>query len=364
MDAIQAANSGHPGTPIGIAPVTYTLWQRFLRFDPTDPIWPNRDRFVLSSGHASALLWSMLHLTGVQAVDPDYEILGRPAVTLDDLQDVPPARLAALRAIPSTGGPAASRRRPARSAQGVATSVGMAVAGQWLGGAVQPRRLHAVRLRRVRAGRRRLHDGGHLLRGRLVRRPPAARRTCAGSTTRTGSRSRGTPTSRSPRTSRRASSAYGWNVTTVADANDLDAGGAGAPRLPAEHERPDAGRRPQPHRLRHRRSRTRRRRTASRSARRACRATKRFSAGRRTPSSSSPTACTSTSPEGIGARGREAREAWEAIVRGVPGGVSGAGRRDRADAAPRAAGRLGRRHCRRSRPTRRGSPAVTRRVRC
>ena len=77
MDAIQAAESGHPGTPLDIAPVAYTLWQRFLRFDPADPIWPNRDRFVLSEGHASALLWSLLHLTGVHAVDPDYEILGR-----------------------------------------------------------------------------------------------------------------------------------------------------------------------------------------------------------------------------------------------------------------------------------------------
>ncbi|WP_328743060.1 transketolase family protein [Streptomyces caniferus] len=86
MDAIQAANSGHPGTPMGIAPVAYTLWQRFLRFDPADPIWPNRDRFVLSEGHASALLWSLLHLTGVQAVDPAYEVLGRPAVSLDDLR--------------------------------------------------------------------------------------------------------------------------------------------------------------------------------------------------------------------------------------------------------------------------------------
>jgi transketolase len=86
IDAIQAASSGHPGTPIGIAPVTYALWQRYLRFDPADPIWPNRDRYVLSSGHASALLWSMLHLTGVRAVDPDYEVLGRPAVSLEDLE--------------------------------------------------------------------------------------------------------------------------------------------------------------------------------------------------------------------------------------------------------------------------------------
>jgi len=70
IDAIEAANSGHPGTPIGIAPLTYALWQRLLRFDPADPIWPNRDRYVPSSGHASALLWSMLHLTRAQTVDP------------------------------------------------------------------------------------------------------------------------------------------------------------------------------------------------------------------------------------------------------------------------------------------------------
>jgi transketolase len=70
MDTIQQANSGHPGTPMGVAPAAYTLWQRFLRFDPGDPIWPNRDRFVLSEGHASALLWSLLHLTRVRAVRP------------------------------------------------------------------------------------------------------------------------------------------------------------------------------------------------------------------------------------------------------------------------------------------------------
>src|SRR5262245_20074638 len=75
-----------PGTPMGVAPVAYTLWQRFMRFDPADPIWPNRDRFVLSEGHASALLWSLLHLSGVRAVDPDYEVLDLPAVTLDDLK--------------------------------------------------------------------------------------------------------------------------------------------------------------------------------------------------------------------------------------------------------------------------------------
>ena len=86
MDAVQQANSGHPGTPMALAPVAYQLWQRVLRFDPAEPIWPNRDRFVLSNGHASMLLYSLLHLTGVQAVDPQYEVLGRPSVTLDDIK--------------------------------------------------------------------------------------------------------------------------------------------------------------------------------------------------------------------------------------------------------------------------------------
>jgi transketolase len=132
IDAIQAANSGHPGTPIGIAPLTYLLWRRFLRFDPADPIWPNRDRYVLSSGHASALLWSMLHLTRVQAVDSDYEVLGRPAVLLDDLRRFrqldsrapghPEYRWTS--GVETTTGPLGA---------GVATSVGMAVASRWLG---------------------------------------------------------------------------------------------------------------------------------------------------------------------------------------------------------------------------------------
>ena len=86
MDAIQKANSGHPGTPMALAPLAYVLWQRYLRFDPEDPIWPNRDRFVLSAGHASMLLYSLLFLTGVRAVDPDYEVVGEPAVSLEDIK--------------------------------------------------------------------------------------------------------------------------------------------------------------------------------------------------------------------------------------------------------------------------------------
>jgi transketolase len=132
IDAIQKANSGHPGTPMALAPVAYTLWQRFLRFDPADPIWPGRDRFVLSAGHASMLLYSLLHLTGVRAVDPDYEIVGDPAVSLKDIESF---RQLGSRApghpeyrwtsgVETTTGPLG---------QGVATSVGMAIAGKWQG---------------------------------------------------------------------------------------------------------------------------------------------------------------------------------------------------------------------------------------
>ncbi len=130
IDAIQAANSGHPGTPMALAPAAYTLWQRFLRFDPEDPIWPNRDRFVLSAGHASMLLYSLLYLTGVKAVDPDYEVLGRQSVTLDDIKSFrqldskaaghPEYRWTS--GVETTTGPLG---------QGVATSVGMAIAGKW-----------------------------------------------------------------------------------------------------------------------------------------------------------------------------------------------------------------------------------------
>src|ERR687884_729792 len=130
MDAVQAANSGHPGTPMGLAPVVYTLWQRYLRFDPQDPIWPNRDRFVLSAGHASTLLYALLHLARVRAVNPAYETLGDPTVTLDDLKRFrqldskcpghPEYRWTS--GVECTTGPLGT---------GIATSVGMAIAGLW-----------------------------------------------------------------------------------------------------------------------------------------------------------------------------------------------------------------------------------------
>jgi len=220
MDAVQKANSGHPGTPMGIAPVAYTLWQRFLRFDPADPIWPNRDRFVLSEGHASTLLWSLLHLTQVQAVDPDYEVVGHPAVTLEDLKSFrqlgsrcpghPEYRWTS--GVEATTGPLG---------QGVATSVGMAIAGQWL----------AARYNRdgfvmfdfdvyALAGDGCLMEGvsseaaslaGHQRLANLCWIYDSNRVTIEGHT---GIAFTEDVAARF--------AAYGWNVTTVADANDLD----------------------------------------------------------------------------------------------------------------------------------------------
>ena len=131
IDAVQAANSGHPGTPMALAPLAYTIWNRVMRFDPKDPIWPNRDRFVLSNGHASMLLWSVLHLTKVMAVNADYELVGQPSVTLDDIRRFrqigskapghPEYHL--VSGVETTTGPLG---------QGVATSVGMAIGQKWL----------------------------------------------------------------------------------------------------------------------------------------------------------------------------------------------------------------------------------------
>ena len=116
MDAVQAANSGHPGTPMALAPVAYALWQRVLNFDPADPRWPGRDRFVLSNGHASMLLYSMLHLSGTQALDKDLKPTGRPAVSIDDVKGFRQMHTR-CRVTPSTDGRRVSRPRPGRSAR-------------------------------------------------------------------------------------------------------------------------------------------------------------------------------------------------------------------------------------------------------
>jgi transketolase len=236
MDAIQRAQSGHPGTPMGIAPVAYTLWQRFLRFDPANPIWPARDRFVLSEGHACALLWSLLHLTGVRAVDPDYEVLGRQAVTMDDIRTFrqldshcpghPEYRWTS--GVEATTGPLG---------QGVADSVGMALAGQWL----------AARYNReafplfdydvyALAGDGCMMEGisgeaaslaGHLGLANLCWLYDSNRVTIEGHT----------DIAFTEDVAARFV-AYGWNVTTVADANDVDQIARALHTFRAERERP------------------------------------------------------------------------------------------------------------------------------
>ncbi len=236
MDAVEQANSGHPGTPMGVAPVAYALWQRFLRFDPSDPIWPNRDRFVLSEGHASTLLWSLLHLTRVQAVDADYEVLGQPAVTMQDLRTFrqldshcpghPEYRWTS--GVETTTGPLG---------QGVATSVGMAMSGAWLaerynvnGHVLFDFDVYAL------AGDGCMMEGvaseaaslaGHLALSKLCWIYDSNRVTIEGHTD-------------IAFTEEVASRfiAYGWNVTTVADANDLDSVARAFHTFRTEQERP------------------------------------------------------------------------------------------------------------------------------
>ena len=131
MDAVQKANSGHPGTPVALAPLAYTLWQKFLNFDPANPIWPNRDRFVLSAGHASMLIYSMIHLAGVKTVGENYSIINEPAVSLDAIKNFRQLDSKTpghpeyhwTSGVETTTGPLG---------QGLATSVGMAMAERWL----------------------------------------------------------------------------------------------------------------------------------------------------------------------------------------------------------------------------------------
>ena len=220
MDAVQQAKSGHPGTPMAMAPVVYTLWQHFLRFDPENPIWPNRDRFVLSIGHASMLLYSVLHLAGVKSVNPKYEVLGTPAVSLDDIRRFrqldskcpghPEYRLTS--GVETTTGPLG---------QGVATSVGMAIASRWM----------AVHFNRpgfemfdydvyALCGDGDMMEGvsseaasiaGHLKLSNLCWIYDSNRITIEGPTDLAFSEDVAT-----------RFMAYGWNVTRVSDANDLE----------------------------------------------------------------------------------------------------------------------------------------------
>ena len=294
MDAVQAANSGHPGTPMALAPVVYCLWQDFLRFDPDDPIWPNRDRFVLSNGHASMLLYSLLHLTGVKAVNSQYERQGELSVKLDDIKRFrqldskcpghPEYRLTS--GVETTTGPLG---------QGVATSVGMAIAGRWLaahfnrpGFDLFDYDVYAL------CGDGDMMEGisgeaaslaGHLKLSNLCWIYDNNQITIEGSTDLAFSDDVAT-----------RFIGYGWNVTRVGDANDLDMLRRALQVFKNTHGSADPHHRGQPHRLRRAHtSRTPAPRTASRWARRRSASPSGSTAGRRTPSSWSPTASASTS---------------------------------------------------------------------
>ena len=236
MDAVQAANSGHPGTPMALAPVGYTLWTRFLRFDPELPVWANRDRFVLSAGHASTLLYALLHLSGVKSVNPDYETVGTPAVTLDDLRRFrqldskcpghPEYRWTS--GVECTTGPLGT---------GIATSVGMAIAGLWQAATFNRPGLRPVRLRRLRvAGDGCLMEGigaeaaslaGHLKLSNLCWFYDNNQITIEGATSLAFSED--VPA---------RFAGYGWAVQHVTDANDLDALSAAIEAFKAETDRP------------------------------------------------------------------------------------------------------------------------------
>lgn len=221
MDAVEKAKSGHPGAPMGLAPVAYQLWQRTLRYDPLDPIWPNRDRFVLSNGHASMLLYSLLHLAGVRDVTRDYQRLDTPAVSLEDIQSFrqldsrtpghPEYRLTT--GVETTTGPLG---------QGVGTSVGLAVAAQWLGARYNRPDFSIFDYRVwVLCGDGDMMEGisaeaaslaGHLQLGNLCWIYDFNQITIEGKT----------DLAYSEDVAARFRS-YHWNVLTVADANDLDA---------------------------------------------------------------------------------------------------------------------------------------------
>jgi transketolase len=220
MDAVQQANSGHPGTAMAMAPAMYTLWREFLNFDPDDPIWPNRDRFVLSVGHASMLLYSVLYLTGVKSVNPKYETLGTLSVTLDDIKHFrqldskcpghPEYRWTS--GVETTTGPLG---------QGVSTTVGMAIAERWKaehfnrpGFDLFNHRVYAI------CGDGDMMEGvsseaasiaGHLKLSNLCWIYDSNRITIEGNTSLAFSDDVAT-----------RFMSYGWNVTRVGDANDLD----------------------------------------------------------------------------------------------------------------------------------------------
>jgi transketolase len=218
MDAVQRANSGHPGTPMSMAPVMYGLWQRHLKYDPADPLWPNRDRFVLSIGHASMLLYSTLYLAGVRALDSRHQVLGQPTLTLDDLKNFRQLD-SKTPGHPEFGLTAGVETTTGPLGQGVANSVGMAIASNWLGSYFNRPGFelfdYAVY---ALCGDGDMMEGisseaaslaGHLKLGNLCWIYDSNRISIEGSTSLALSEDVG-----------KRFEAYGWNVLHVADAND------------------------------------------------------------------------------------------------------------------------------------------------
>src|SRR3984885_9014010 len=236
MDAVQKANSGHPGTPMGLAPVAYTLWNQKLRFDPADPVWPNRDRFVLSGGHASMLLYALLHLTRTMAVDRENEPLGHPAVTLDDIKQF--RQIDSLTpGHPEYGLTSGVEATTGPLGQGCGNSVGMAVAERWLptyfnrpGYPIVDHRVW------VTCGDGDMMEGiaseaaslaGHLRLSNLCWIYDSNRISIEGSTSLAFGEDVGT-----------RFLAYGWNVLRLRDANDIAAAGLAMDEAVGEVGRP------------------------------------------------------------------------------------------------------------------------------
>ena len=339
IDAVQQANSGHPGTPMALAPLVYTIWNRVMRFDPQDPIWPNRDRFVLSNGHASMLLWSVLHLTGTQAVNAEYERLGQPSVTLDDIRQFRQLDSKApghpeyrwVSGVETTTGPLG---------QGVANSVGMAIAQKWLanrynrpGFDIFDYNIYAV------CGDGCMMEGvaseaaslaGHLALDNLCWIYDNNHITIEGHTSiafteDVAARFLG----------------YGWNVLRVGDANDIDRieqalsvfqKTKGRPTLiildshigygsPHKQDTPEAHGEPL--------------------GEEEVRLAKRFYGWPEDAKFLVPDGVREHFDAGIGARGAEARRRWTELFASYRTEVSRPGRRDRSDAAARTSGRLG-----------------------